>query len=204
MLDITSGGATNKGCCAKKMKRRNLLAILLLGAPMASRAESPKPVSKLGRDAEQAFVLEDMLGSVVQDVLSREEFAKDRSFYGTDSDRSLVLSNSPWAIPWPRILAPQVEGWKIIGDHEYQAPAIATVDGKPLQEYQEVDRKLALRLDAISRDLEDRRPLSYLLTVSLFNTGGAKNGGVIGAHRYEYSCQYAKGKWRVELVSASS
>ena len=190
--------------CAKKMKRRNLLAILLLGAPVVTRAEPHKPVANQGQDAEQAFVLEGLLASVVQDVLSREKFAKHRSFYGTDTDRSLVLSNTPWSIPWPRSLGPQVKGWKVIGDHEYQAPAIASVDGEPLQEYQEVNRKLALRLDAISRDLKDRRPLSFLLTVSLYNTGGAKNGGVIGAHRYEYSCRYAKSKWRVKLISASS
>jgi hypothetical protein len=184
---------------------RPLITILLLtGISSWLSAEETKVIRDPGEQAP--YTLEKLLEAVVSHVLINNDnfLKKARTFYGTEGNATVVLTNTPWSIPWSHRFKPSIEGWAILADHEYEPPAIATIEGKLLDEQHKVNRMLGLRLNAIERDMTVPKAIHFIVKVSLFNAGGDKNGAVMGAHNLNYGCLYESGTWKVTFTGGSS
>ena len=140
--------------------------------------------------------MESLLDAILTDVLTNESAKTLTDFYGTPGEKDIVLVNTTGSVPWPQSYAPtNIAGWHVIPDKQYTRPTI--------HQSHTVNRKLGIRIDCLrvipaALESQSGHLLSGPITVTMFNCGGSKNGGVIGGAFFYYSAKVKDGKWIVE------
>lgn len=145
-------------------------------------------------DAKTASILTEM----VRDVLFNEENKRARDFYGTPSDKTVILLDGNLmtgrATEWPAGFIPKIKGFTFV--FGYQQDLMNKVDR---------DRRLAIRLDRFvldpAEEPEEKHPLLTKdpIRITIMNGGGSKNGGVIGGQTTFYSLVKKGETWGVKF-----
>ena len=129
-----------------------------------------------------------ILQVVLDHLLTSKDIASSRQFYGTEADRTILLSNTgKWA--WPDGFRPDLHGYKPV-----------TGRPGPFAPRAEWNRVLGVRIDRFEPDAKPKGPLGGPIEVCLFNAGGEANGSVIGGCFVYYVPKRVDGKWTVEFA----
>jgi hypothetical protein len=129
-----------------------------------------------------------ILQAVLDHLLSSKDIASSRQFYGTEADRTILLSNTgKWA--WPDGFRPDLHGYKPV-----------TGRPGPFALRAEWNRVLGVRIDRFEPDAKPKGPLGGPIEACLFNAGGEANGSVIGGCFVYYVPKRVDGKWTMEFA----
>jgi len=131
-----------------------------------------------------------ILQAVLSDVLTNKDLAHSREFYGTDADKTILLSNTgSWE--WPAGFRPELHGFKLV-----------TSRPGPFAPRAKRNRVLGVRLDRFEPDAKTKGILEGPIEICLFNAGGTANGAVIGGCSVYYAPKRVGNKWAVNFLGA--
>ena len=129
-----------------------------------------------------------ILQAVLSDLLTSKDIADSRKFYGTEADRTILLSNTGhWE--WPEGFRPDLHGYNLV-----------TSRPGPFAPRSKRNRVLGVRLDRFEPDAKPMGPFNTSIVVCLFNAGGSANGEVIGGCFVFYVPKRVDNKWVVEFT----
>jgi hypothetical protein len=129
-----------------------------------------------------------ILQAVLTHVLTDKEIADSRKFYGTEADRTVLLSNTGhWA--WPDGFQPDLHGYR----------RVASRPG-PFAPRAKRNRVLGIRIDRFEPGAKVEGPFNAPIQVCLFNAGGQANGAVIGGCSVFYAVKKVGDWWAVEFT----
>jgi hypothetical protein len=129
-----------------------------------------------------------ILQAVLTDLLTNKDIAHSREFYGTDANKTVLLSNTGnWE--WPEGFRPDLHGYKLV-----------TSRPGPFAPKAKRNRVLGVRLDRFEPDAKANGLFDAPIQICLFNAGGTANGAVIGGCSIYYVPKRVGKKWVVEFV----
>ena len=129
-----------------------------------------------------------ILQAVLSDLLTSKDIADSRKFYGTEADRTILLSNTGHC-EWPEGFRPDLHGYNLV-----------TSRPGPFAPRSKRNRVLGVRLDRFEPDAKPMGPFNTSIVVCLFNAGGSANGAVIGGCFVFYVPKRVDNKWVVEFT----
>jgi hypothetical protein len=155
-------------------------------APTSKESDPPPPPPlELTEDTKE------ILQTVLTHALTHPELKSTRAVYGTPKDQKLALADFG-ALGWPKGFTPQTHGYQLVKT--------------PVDTLEHPRRVLGISLERF--DLKAKEPADELLgtdapiQITIFNAGGAANGGVIGGCHVGYTARQMGKRWVVEMVSA--